>query len=290
MNLGLPEFYSSASALPFNRQSLDSCFELSTPDLNNNNEGFWLLLSGQKVFLTEHPENPQLPFGSLKLPPETLPLYIGNWQGRPCRMLYFNSDELLLKNLSSHSLNSRNPHIPLSILSLAGIGLMIQHWENSSRFCGYCGAQLTHIANEWGKQCSGCNRHHFPRIHPCVIGLVVKGRELLLVRKPEWADGRYGLVAGFVEFGESLEEAMVREIKEETAIDVQNLRYIGSQCWPFPSQIMNGFVADYKAGEISLQEDELAEGGWFTLDNLPNIPPRRSIARYLIDRAAEFID
>ncbi|MCK4690626.1 MAG: NAD(+) diphosphatase, partial [Desulfuromonadales bacterium] len=115
------------------------------------------------------------------------------------------------------------------------------------------------------------------------------GDEILLVRKPEWADGRFGLVAGFVEFGESLEEAMEREIREETGLQVNNLRYVGSQCWPFPSQLMTGFVADYLAGDIKLQEDELAEAAWYKLDQLPVLPPRRSIARYLIDRAGEYL-
>jgi NAD+ diphosphatase len=117
--------------------------------------------------------------------------------------------------------------------------------------------------------------------------MVRRDNELLLVRKPEWAAGRFGLVAGFVEFGENLEQTVVRELREETGIEVKNIRYHGSQSWPFPSQLMTGFSAEYQSGEVKLQADELAEGGWFAYDNLPQLPPRRSIARWLIDMAVK---
>lgn len=148
---------------------------------------------------------------------------------------------------------------------------------------------MIRLQNEWGKECQACNNHHFPRIHPCVIGLIIKGDEILLARKAEWTDGRYSLVAGFVEFGECLEEAMARETAEETNIQIKNIRYIGSQSWPFPSQLMCGFVADYAGGEIELRDKELADAQWSKLDQLPTLPPKRSIARHLIDRAGEFM-
>lgn len=290
MLIGLPESYPSPSALPFNRQSLDRYFQLSTSAQDPGDDGVWLVLQGQSVLTTNGGNGPELPAG--KPPVDTRnqsPLYIGNWQGRPCRILLIDKDSKLPAGLESHSLMAREPQIPLAVLSLAGVGLMILHWERSSRYCGQCGEELTRLVGEWGKECRRCKSRHFPRIHPCVIGLIVKGDEILLVRKSEWADGRYGLVAGFVEFGESLEEAMARETAEETGIQITNIRYIGSQCWPFPSQLMCGFVADYVSGEIVIQEDELAEAGWYKLAQLPTIPPRRSIARYLIDQAAEHL-
>lgn len=288
MHIGLPNNYPSACALPFNRESFEKDFQLSTPDKDPGGEGYALLLKGANV-LTTLDDIPKLP---MNICPELLqqpPLYIGQWQGRPCRMSILNGDESFLENYVEHSLHAGNPQIPLSLLSLAGVGLMIQHWEDSSCFCGHCGKEMVRLNGEWGKKCSACGSHHFPRIHPCVIGLIIKGDELLLVRKAEWVEGRYGLVAGFVEFGESLEEAMVRETEEETGIKITNLRYIGSQCWPFPSQIMNGFVADYVSGDIKLQVSELEAGAWYKIDSLPTLPPRRSIARYLIDKAAEYI-
>jgi NAD+ diphosphatase len=289
MRLGYPDSYPSTCALPFNRESLEQVFQLVTPDQEPGDEGVWLLLSGQKVLASSgvSPELPaRIPEGAKAIAP---PLYIGNWQGRPCRMLIFKDFDHIDNDFEVHSLQAINPQIPLPILSLAGVGLMIQHWEESSRYCGYCGKAMERLPNEWGKQCPNCGQHHFPRIHPCVIGLIVRGDEILLVRKPEWVAGRFGLVAGFVEFGESLEEAMIRETAEETGLKIDNVRYLGSQSWPFPSQIMNGFVADYVSGDIQLQEDELEEAGWYRLRDLPALPPRRSIARYLIDQAADYL-
>ncbi len=290
MQIGYPNSYPSACALPFNRKSLEKDFQLETPDQNPSGEGVWLLLKGQNILTVTGDSTADLPYGTNPIKnPDRPPLYIGNWQGRPCRMIILKESDDIPEPLTPYSLQAKNPQIPISMISLAGVGLMIQHWEESSKFCGYCGTELTRLPKEWGKQCNNCNNHHFPRIHPCSIGLVIKGDEILLVRKPEWIKDRYGLVAGFVEFGESLEESMVREIAEETGITVNNVRYLGSQSWPFPSQIMNGFVTDYVSGEIKLQEDELEAADWFKLDELPNLPPRRSIARYLIDRAGEFL-
>lgn len=290
MKLGLPDSYLTPTDLPFNRASLDTRFLIASPHEEPAATGLWLVLQGNTLLTCAGQDGPELPAGdSPQLTSEVPPLYIGTWDDQPCRLLSLSQDAAIPDYLQSHELLAKNPEIPLPLLSLAGVGLMILHWERSSQNCGYCGGTLRQISKEWGKQCQACNKQHYPRIHPCVIGLVVRGDEILLVRKPEWADGRYGLVAGFVDFGECLEEALAREVLEETGLIVDNIRYIGSQCWPFPSQLMTGFVADYVSGEIELQKDELAEGDWYKLDQLPTIPPQRSIARYLIDQAGEFL-
>ncbi len=110
---------------------------------------------------------------------------------------------------------------------------------------------------------------------------------MLLARKPNWFANRYSLVAGFQEFGESLEETAVREVAEETGVKVRNVCYIGSQCWPFPSQVMVGFVADYVEGEILVDTTELEDARWFPIDDLPELPPKRSIARYILDKTLD---
>ncbi len=288
MKLGLPKSYLSPVDLPFNRKSLEGLFSLSPPGQDPGGEGVWLLLQGNQLLTTEGDDIPILPAGAPPLQTEDPPLYIGQWQGRPCRMSAVPKNANM-QGLTLHSLMARDPQLPLPLLSLAGMGKMIQHWEQTSRYCGNCGQLMVRLPNDWGKRCDNCSSHHHPRIHPCAIGLVIKGDEILLVRKSEWADGRYGLVAGFVEFGECLEETMAREILEETGIQVENVRYIGSQCWPFPSQLMCGFVSDYVAGEIQIQEDELEDVCWSKLDQLPILPPRRSIARYLIDQAEGYL-
>lgn len=288
MKIGLPESYPSPVDLPFNRASFEPQFQLAAPDRDPGGAGVCLLLQGNTLLTAEQDGLPALIAGTPPVSGNHPPLYIGQWQGTPCRLLTVPRDQQP-EGLIHHPLLGSDPQLPLPLLSLAGVGRMILHWERTSQFCGNCGEKLQRLTNEWGKECLRCGNHHFPRIHPCVIGLVVRGEEILLVRKPEWPVGRFGLVAGFVEFGECLEEAMMRETAEETGIQTTNLRYVGSQCWPFPSQLMCGFVADYAGGEIRLQEDELEEARWCRLDQLPTLPPRRSIARYLIDRAGDYV-
>jgi len=277
------------SSLPFNRTCLEGYFHLATPDQDPRGDGVWVLLQGMRLFtLQGRPE--QLPSGDCPFPLLVDgALYLGQWQGMPCRLVEVPGDTDLPATLEPHHLRASEPTLAAPLSSLGGIGLMILHWEATSRFCGNCDGTMERLTGEWGKFCLQCGAHHFPRIHPCVIGLVMRGDQLLLVRKGEWATGRYGLVAGFVEFGESLEEAMAREVLEETGISITNIRYLGSQSWPFPSQLMCGFVADYAGGDIELRDQELCAADWYRLDQLPTLPPSRSIARYLIDRAGDFI-
>jgi NAD+ diphosphatase len=142
------------------------------------------------------------------------------------------------------------------------------------------------MPGEWGKRCVRCAYEHYPHLHPCVIVLVRDGGRVLLTRKREWAPGRYSLVAGFVDNGESLEGAVRREVREEVGVEVDGIRYRGSQNWPFPSQLMVGFTAEYAGGEVRPDTNELEDARWFPLDALPNLPSRLSIARFIIEHYA----
>ncbi len=288
--MSLPDFYPVPIDLPFNRTALNDKFQITTPDQDPGGSGVWLLLQGGAMLVVQTDRGFALPAGdSPFLTTPTPPLYIGQWQNQPCRMLKVPADSELPPQLQREPLRAIETKISIDLLTLGGIGQMIHHWENNSKNCGHCGQTMNVLPGEWGKICPDCDHHYFPRIYPCVIGLVIKGDEILLARKPEWLDGRYSLVAGSVEFGESLEETMMRETVEETNIRINNLRYVGSQSWPFPSQLMCGFVADYAGGEIRLNDNELADAKWCKLDQLPTLPPKRSIARWLIDRAADYM-
>ena len=133
------------------------------------------------------------------------------------------------------------------------------------------------------KRCEECGKEVWPSLATAIIVLVHRGDEVLLVHARNFRGNFFGLVAGFVETGESLEEAVHREVMEETGLTITNLRYFGSQPWPYPSGLMVGFHADYVSGEIKLQKEELAAGQWFGRDNLPEIPEKLSIARKIID-------
>jgi NAD+ diphosphatase len=139
------------------------------------------------------------------------------------------------------------------------------------------------MATEISKKCTGCGKEVWPQLATAVIVLIHKGDEVLLVRAKNFRTDFYGLVAGFVETGETLEEAVAREAFEETGVKITNIRYFGSQPWPYPCGLMVGFNADYVSGDIHLQASEIAKGGWFKRDNLPTIPEKLSIARMLLD-------
>ncbi len=150
------------------------------------------------------------------------------------------------------------------------------------KFCPTCGSPLRDDDKFSAKRCTGCSRILFPRIEPAVIVLVSRGDEILLVKNQNRSKNFYSCVAGFVEMGESLEHAVEREVMEETGISIKNLRYVGSQSWTFPDQLMLAFTADYAGGEIKLQEEELSDGGWFNRSSLPEIPKPGSVAYNLI--------
>jgi len=284
---GLPEHYRTPDDLPFNSSCLEGRFRLRPPDADPGGSGFWLPLMGNQLVVSETPQgNSLLPEMPDQLLTESV-LFIGSWDGVPCRLARIDQGTALPVGLRTENLLSQEPQLPIELLTLGGLARMILHWEDSSRFCAACGQPMQRLPGEWGKLCAACGSHHFPHIHPCVIVLIRRPGEVLLARKPEWAPNRYSLVAGFIEFGESLEEAVAREVAEETGIKVDNIRYIGSQCWPFPSQLMTGFVAEYAGGELVVQRSELEDARWFPVDDLPNLPPKRSIARYLLDTGLE---
>jgi len=281
----LPDTYPDPQHLPFNRGAMGG-FTLAAPDRDPGGEGLLIALQGSRV-LTCDAAPQRLPFDrelSAALLPPGPPLYLGDWRGIPCRALPLNKNFSAETGFSFANLLAAEPQLDIAALSLSGLASQVLHWHHQSRMCGYCGATCDYLGEEWGRGCSICGKQRYPSVHPCVIVLISRPGELLLVRKPEWVEGRYSLVAGFVEFGESLEECVQREVAEEVGVEVKNLRYAGSQSWPFPSQLMAGYFAEYAGGEVQLDRTELADGGWFARDKLPQLPPPRSIARWLIDQ------
>ena len=173
--------------------------------------------------------------------------------------------------------------LPHSLYLKAGKCAELLYWDRNTKFCGICGGQM-HFHTDISKRCEMCGKEVWPQLATAVIVLIRRGEdEVLLARGRNFRSDFYGLIAGFVETGESLEEAVRREVREETGLQIKNLRYFGSQPWPYPSGLMVGFNAEYAGGHPHLQREELLKGGWFHRDHLPKLPEKLSIARRLID-------
>ncbi len=166
---------------------------------------------------------------------------------------------------------------------LLGYAAQIGTWARQHRFCGSCGEPLQPVSGERAMRCSRCDEQHYPRLSPSMIVLVTRGDEVLLARSPRFASGVFSTLAGFVEPGETVEQCVVREVREEVGLEVKNLQYIASQSWPYPHSLMLGFHAEYAGGEIVPQPGEIEEAHWFDLARLPLLPSPYSIARYLIE-------
>lgn len=157
-------------------------------------------------------------------------------------------------------------------------------WDKNNQFCGRCAIPTIHQKPHFQRLCPGCQLSFFPRISPSVIVLIHHGNEVVMARSPHYALGIYGLIAGFVETGESIEETIHREIKEEIGLTVKNITYFGSQPWPFPDTLMLAFIAEYDSGQLIIDHDEIEEAGWYRYDNLPGRPSSSfSIASRLLD-------
>jgi NAD+ diphosphatase len=165
----------------------------------------------------------------------------------------------------------------------AGIATQVLEWRATHVFCGRCATPTERVADERCMRCPACGLLSYPRISPAVIVLVRRESEALLARNARFPLPFYSTLAGFVEIGESLEQTVAREIREEAGIEVKDLRYFGSQPWPFPHSLMVGFTARWAGGEIRADEREILDARWWRADALPQVPPPLSIARRLID-------
>jgi NAD+ diphosphatase len=284
--------YPLAAYLPFNRESLAGEFiPAKNGDPPERDEGTWLLVQDNALLVGEGGEGSEwrLPQGPLAegfartLDPI---IHLGTYRGAPCWAAAVPSGVEPPAGLRRESLLPAQTRLADDALSLGGLALQAIHWELTSRHCPRCGAQTSRMRGEWGTRCPRCSYEHYPHLHPAVIVLVRDGDRVLLTRKAFFPKGRYGLIAGFVDAGESLEGAALREVREEVGVEIRDLRYAGSQYWPFPSQLMVAFTATYACGDVTVNRDELEDARWFSIHNMPDLPPKLSIARFLLDRFA----
>jgi NAD+ diphosphatase len=174
--------------------------------------------------------------------------------------------------------------VPDEHWTIAGRAVQLVEWERTHRYCGRCATPTEASPNERAKRCPECGLQAFPRLAPAIITLVERDDEVLLARGVQFPLPMYSCLAGFVEPGETLEQAVAREVREEVGVEITDITYVGSQPWPFPHSLMIGFNARWQRGDIVCDPAEIVDAGWFRADSLPMIPPGISIARQLIDR------
>ena len=208
--------------------------------------------------------------------------YLGRYDGQACYAIDV-LDASVPAHLAFQDLRQAHSGIDEDLFVLGGRAVQIVEWDRTHQYCGRCGTRNETKQDERAKRCPKCQLLSFPRLSPAIIVMVERDGKILLARSPHFPTKMYSVLAGFVEPGETIEECVAREIKEEVGITVDNIRYFASQPWPFPNSLMLGFTAEYAAGEIEVDGVEIAEAAWFSPDAMPAIPGRISISRRLID-------
>lgn len=208
---------------------------------------------------------------------------LGTLDGMPCLSAELPRDAEIPPGHLYANLRLLFDRMDALLFELAGLAFQIQHWDRRFVYCPKCREELVPRPGERAKRCPRCSYEQFPPVVPATITLVHDGPRLLMTRSARFPPGMYGLVAGFLEPGETLETCVAREVREETGLEIDDVTYFGSQPWPFPHQVMIGFFARTVGGELCVDTRELEEARWFDRSAMPQLPPKLSIARALID-------
>ncbi|SMC72543.1 NAD(+) diphosphatase [Papillibacter cinnamivorans] len=209
-------------------------------------------------------------------------VYLGTVDGVGCGCTYYDESLPIPRGMAFENLRNLLSVLDESLGLVAARALHLANWLRQNRYCGVCGSPTLPSGTELAKKCPVCGNSAYPKISPAVIMAIVKEDRILLAHNRRFAGRMYSVLAGFVEPGESIEECAKREIMEEAGIRIRNIRYFGSQPWPFPDSLMIGLTAEYDGGELKADGTELDDAGWFRADELPTVPGTVSIAGRLI--------
>jgi NAD+ diphosphatase len=251
-----------------------------------NVHGFWLAFNQTSLLLVESNGKLELPILNGLEEVDLTPIriqYLGTLEGHPCYSAELSPEAKAPQGMSFRDLRMTYSELDEDIFLLAGRALQIIAWDQTHQYCGRCGHKTEDFPGERAKRCPSCGFLSYPRLSPATITAVIKGNKILLSHYARVKTHMHTIIAGFVEPGESLEECVHREILEEAGVYVKNIKYFGSQPWPFPNSLMIGFTAEYESGDIKVDGVEISEAGWYDAANLPEIPPKMSISREIID-------
>nr|WP_086938903.1 NAD(+) diphosphatase [Thaumasiovibrio occultus] len=249
----------------------------------DSQNAYWCVIHDRDIALVDQ----NLPYGKADAcgVDASKAIQVGEYQQAP---VYWVSSSVVPNNAVFQPLRALL-HEDAALFNLASRAMQLDIMRQTQGYCSICGTQTEFSQDLMAMVCGSCNQWHYPRISPCIIVAVRREGKILLAQHPRHRNGMYTVIAGFVEAGETLEQCVVREVKEETGVDVGNVRYVGSQPWAFPSNLMMAFMADYVSGDLKPDYNELTDARWCDESDLPVLPPPGTIARRLIeDSLAEF--
>ena len=262
---------------------------LVTPPKTQEAPALWFAFQGTQIAVASASETPSLPC-CVRLEEHGVAaqrsLYLGLYRGQHCYAAELPESQTLPDGWRLLGLRDLFGMVEEALAAVSGRAFQIIDWDRNHQYCSRCGTPMQPRESERARICPECGFTSYPPVSPAIMTLVTRGRELLLARKPAWPAGRYSALAGFVEPGETLEDTVVRETREEVGVEVRNILYFGSQPWPFPHSLMIAFTADYAGGEVRPDGNEIEEAQWFDAARLPKLPASISISRRLIDTVA----
>jgi NAD+ diphosphatase len=243
------------------------------------------VFQGNRVFIARAAGRPAIPRWSAGRSGLDLERahYLGTLDGVHCYAFALQTEADVPEGLELLGLRALILEGDETAAAVAGQAWQVLEWARTHRYCGACGGTTRPHATDRAVECLDCRLVFYPRVAPVVMALVYRDGEILLTRKPGYAPGRYTVVAGFVEAGESLEQCLAREVGEEVGVTVAHPRYFGSQPWPFPNSLVMAFSARWTGGDVRADPSELEEARWFSVDALPELPEPVHISRQLID-------
>lgn len=248
-------------------------------------QGYWFIVSQGRIYLQS---DDSVPFGAFSMLPFATQnaqcCWLGEYQQHNCYLIVY--DDRIDNEQHWHTARALLAKGE-ALFQLAARATQVALFLQTHRFCGQCGSAMHLVSWELATLCHKCGHRCYPRIAPCVLVAVLREDEILLARSNRHKKGFFSILAGFVESAETLEQAAIREVKEEVGIEITGLRYIGSQPWPFPHSLMTGFIAEYAGGNIVCQPQEIEEAYWCKLTNLPETPGIDTLSGKLIALAQE---
>ena len=266
------------------RETIYKRYKPSFTPNEKNSPSYWFVFNSDKLLINTENDF-KIPFtedlNDFSISPVRTQ-YLGTLQGYPCYTAEAASGTKVPEGMAFEDLRSIYNVLDEDIYLVAGRAVQVINWDKNHQFCGKCGTPTVTSEQEMAKVCPECGFTSFTRLSPAVITAIVNDDKILLA-KHSYGLKRYSLIAGFVEAGETLEEAVQREIAEEVGVKVKNIEYFGSQPWPFPNSLMVGFTAEYDSGDIKVDGNEITDAKWFSAEDVPKMPSKISISGELID-------